>query len=137
LELGAWKGRSTVALARHAKLVVSVDWHRGDAGTGPGDTLIEYLANIRELANVVPVLSRFEDFLPLLGYWNFDMVFVDGAHDRESAKSDLQAARRLCHRGGVIASHDYTTHPDVQAAVRDVMGREPDRIVGSVAVYEC
>jgi predicted O-methyltransferase YrrM len=134
LELGAWKGRSTVALARHAKLVVSVDWHRGDDGTGPGDTLTEYLASVRELTNVVPVVARFDEFLSYLGSQNFDTVFVDGAHDWQSARSDLHAAHRLCRPGGVIACHDYTTHEEVRRAWGDVFFRNPDQIVGSIAV---
>src|SRR5262245_50782959 len=52
LELGSYKGKSTVCMAQTARLVVSVDPHQGDRGLGPADTFAEFRANI-EAAGVL------------------------------------------------------------------------------------
>jgi hypothetical protein len=45
------------------------------------------------------------DFSP---YWKkIDLFFVDGAHTYDYVKSDSIHALRCCHRGSVIAWHDY------------------------------
>src|SRR4029077_11328726 len=49
LEIGAWLGRSTVALARSARLVVSVDHHHGPPYDGNGSTLQRFLSNLERL----------------------------------------------------------------------------------------
>ena len=75
LELGAWKGRSTVVLAEVASYVVSVDRHRGIPGHG--ESLDEYLANVRDLANVAVVIAGFADIVPHLARLR------DGLHRRQ------------------------------------------------------
>jgi hypothetical protein len=61
LELGAYRGRSTIALASVAKRVVSVDWHRGDPAVGNSDTLGRFMANVEAAGmrdKVVPVVGE-------------------------------------------------------------------------------
>lgn len=109
LELGAWYGASTIALARSARLVVSVDWHRGAPDQFAGDSLPTYLANIREWGNVIPVVGRFEDVLPLLRVQAFDLVFIDGTHTFRAARDDIELAAELVKPAGVIVAHDHGT----------------------------
>ncbi len=40
----------------------------------------------------------------------FDLVFIDGRHDYDSAKRDLELAAKLIRPGGIIICDDYT-HP--------------------------
>ena len=36
-----------------------------------------------------------------------DFVFIDGAHDYESMKKDIQACKRILRPGGIICGHDF------------------------------
>lgn len=110
LELGAWLGRSTVCLAQTAARLYSVDWHRGDEHAGLAPTLAPYLRNLNRYGlfdRVIPIIGRFEDVLPALGYAHFDGVFLDGFHTYEAVLSDADQARRLVAPGGWMAFHDY------------------------------
>jgi hypothetical protein len=130
LELGAWKGRSTVVLARTAVLVVSVDRHRPFRGNGEvEDALAEYLANVRPLENVAAVVGEFA-VADLFHPDAFGLVFVDGVHDFESVTRDVSRARRFdCP----LAVHDWGRFK-VRPAVR-ALGLEPTHVVDSLAVF--
>jgi len=142
LELGSFEGLSTAAMARRAKRVHSVDWHRGDAGTAGngGDnpwTLPAMADNLRELGlldKVVLHVGRFEDILPLLKPQSFDVVFVDGAHDLASVRADLTQATRLVRPGGLICCHD-TDQAGVATACNETFGRGPAGRVDTLAWY--
>lgn len=122
LELGALYGRSTLALAAGAKLVVSVDWHHGDADAGDVDSLRPYLENVRNVGNVIPVVGRFEQIVPLFARATFGLVFIDGAHDLYSVRRDLWLALSVLAPGGWVAMHDYAggAFPDVARAVEEI-----------------
>ena len=82
LEIGAYKGRSSVALAQVAREVISVDpFSANDAGIAQENrktTLIEYLFHISGYQNIFPVIGYSHQILPLLKTRVIDMVFVDG-----------------------------------------------------------
>lgn len=131
LELGAWKGRSTVCLAAVARRVVSVDAHRGDPATGPADTYAEYLANVTasgSLDRITPVLLRFQDLVDLGP--RFDLVFVDGAHDADSVEHDTRLALQFIRPGGTIAWHDLGYESVREGLQR--LGLAPAALVGSL-----
>jgi len=129
LELGAYKGRSTVVLSEHAKYVISVDRHQGV--NYPEDTFTDYLLAVRELPNVAIVVARFEDFVPYI--WNMEMVFIDGDHDYNSVKRDIQLALDLDTL--VIVFHDWD-FDEVRAAARPYFLGEPDALSGSIASFK-
>jgi len=129
LELGAWKGRSTTALASTARLVVSADWHRGDPDAGYEPTLPDYWANVRDLPNVAVVVGDFGQIVPLFASI-FDLAFVDGAHDYESVLRDARGALHLT--SGLVLFHDYD-QPQVQEAVAAV-GFKPIQAIDTLAV---
>lgn len=106
LELGSWKGRSTVCLAEVADLVVSVDWHIGDSGTGSERTLPAFLANLGTL-NVVVVIQEITVAARALAPHAFDLVFIDDDHFGDAPERSTQVALRCVRPGGVIAWHDY------------------------------
>jgi SAM-dependent methyltransferase len=130
LELGAWKGRSTVVLAEVASYVVSVDRHRGIEEIGESDALDEYLANVRSLSNVAIVIAEFEDILPFLD--KFGLVYVDGDHGVAAVSRDTHSAR--FRAWDVIAFHDWD-FPAVRDTVTTIFKRPPNGLVGSVASY--
>ena len=132
LELGSYKGRSTVCLALVAAHVVSVDTHRGDADTGPTDTLADFRANLQAHGvadRVTSVVGRFgftDAFFDAIGPVPFDFVFIDGAHDAASVEHDTRLALAVVKQGGVIAWHDLD-----RVRVQDGLHR-----AGVIADYE-
>ena len=128
LELGAYKGRSTVVLSEHAKYVISVDRHRGV--NYPEDTFTDYLTAVRDLPNVAIVVANFQDFVPHLR--DVDMVFIDGDHDYDSVQRDIILALSVDPRLVVFHDWDFT---DVRAAARQFFG-EPGALSGSIASFK-
>jgi predicted O-methyltransferase YrrM len=123
LEIGSYCGRSTICMAQTAKRVYALDWHRGDAGAGWGQTLPEFLANIERYGvadKVIPLVGRTDDLSPILADLSVEFVFVDGAHDADSVRADTRLALRVLKPGGVIAFHDFD-YPSVRDAVASVV----------------
>jgi len=109
LEIGAYYGRSTIALASVAKVVHSIDPHRGGPDDAP-DTLPSFLENLRSHGvrnNVVVHVGLSTDVLPLVRADSFDVVFVDAMHQRPEVDVDLTLAARCVRAGGWLAMHDY------------------------------
>ena len=134
LEIGSYCGKSTIAMARTAMLVVSIDHHRGDSGTGEADTFAEFRANLERfnVANkVVPIVADVSLTTPLIPRNEFDMAFVDGEHTYESVMRDLRVATWATNN--IIAMHD-THYPDVMRAAED-RGIAPfDDIAGTLGI---
>lgn len=134
LEVGAWLGRSTVAMARTAQLVISVDHHRGskehrdgtfaglhDDLTGEDSTLRRFLVNVAAcgISNVIPVIAPFEEIAPHLG--GCGMAFIDASHDHASVYRDAHDAWTMCLTfKAPLVFHDYGTWPGVVSAVAQI-----------------
>lgn len=134
LELGAWKGRSTVAMAEVARYVVSVDQHRGIKEREGVDSLPDYLDAVRGLANVAVVIAPFELVVPLFDSF-FDLCYIDGSHDEQSVYRDAMMAMEHVVGYGTIAFHDWDIEEVRKGALR-AMCRQPDSLAGSVASFE-
>jgi len=112
VEIGAWKGRSTIALLRGCKgFVFAVDpWHGGTQGYS------EFVYNTMEFDHLVifkmPSLRAVTMFTAPV-----DMVFIDADHSYEAVKSDIEAWLPKTTR--IISGHDYgdTLSPGVKRAV--------------------
>jgi predicted O-methyltransferase YrrM len=79
------------------------------------------------------------DFSPYLG--RMDIVFVDGAHHFEIAKSDSLNALRMVRPGGLIVWHDFANYGDYNDVTRAILDVLPgDQIVQvsntQLAVYK-
>lgn len=109
LEIGAYYGRSTIALASVARVVHSIDPHRGGPDDAP-DTLPSFLENLRAhgvRSTVVVHVGLSTDVLPLVKPDSFDIVFVDAMHQRPEVDEDLALAAGCVRAGGWLAMHDY------------------------------
>ncbi len=109
LEIGAYYGRSTIAMGSVAKVVHSIDPHRGGPDDAP-DTLPSFLENLRThgvRGNVVVHVGLSTDLLPLVRRDSFDVVFVDAMHQRPEVDVDLALAAGCVRAGGWLAMHDY------------------------------
>jgi len=110
LEFGSQYGRSTIALARFARSVHSVDWHRGDAFCAGGESLQPLLDNLGKAGVEDRVAIHVSGFTVSASAFKpeyFGFAFIDGAHDAASAYLDLSTAWPLVQIGGRIALHDY------------------------------
>jgi predicted O-methyltransferase YrrM len=67
--------------------------------------------------------SRTFDFSPYEGH--ADIVFIDGGHTYEIARSDTENALRICRPGGVILWHDFGNYGDYADVVRGVLDCVP------------
>jgi predicted O-methyltransferase YrrM len=108
LEIGSYCGKSTICLAKSAKLVVSVDPHDGRGTPRPKNTLAEFISNlerygVRDKVTALLSISKVDS--------EFDIVFIDGAHDADSVEADIQHAVNHLSPNGLIVFHDYREFP--------------------------
>jgi predicted O-methyltransferase YrrM len=110
LEIGSLYGRSTVAMARKARQLHSVDWHRGDKHAGQRDSLHTFInnLNIHNVRHKVVIhVCKAEEMEEILAPGCFDFAFVDGLHTYEATRKFIQIAKKCVKPGGLIAVHDY------------------------------
>ncbi len=119
VEIGSWKGRSTIWLASGSRAgggatVYAVDPHTGSrehqAGGGVVATFAEFQRNVAAagVADLVsPVVKPSREAVndvpdPVA------LVFVDGAHEYEAVRVDFETWFPRLVEGGVMAFHDTT-----------------------------
>ncbi|KIH99935.1 hypothetical protein LP52_04645 [Streptomonospora alba] len=133
LEIGTYCGKSTVflgaAVRQSGGSVVTVDHHRGseehqlgweyhdpglvDPDTGRLDTLREFrrtVAAARLEDHVVAVVGRSADVARL---WSarLAMLFIDGGHTEDAARTDYESWTPHLVPGGTLAIHDVFPDP--------------------------
>lgn len=116
VEVGAWRGRSTIALAlardqiEAACAVISVDHFKGNQEHQPlnWDLKAEFLANMYRCA------VRFElkegGSVEIGKSWDrapIGLLFIDGSHEYEDVYADILAWEPNVAPGGRIIMHDY------------------------------
>lgn len=125
LEIGTYLGRSTVAMARTAAAVVTVDHHAGPPQDSAGATTLRFIENVNRFAvseTVIPIVAGFERVHRYLQPV-FEMAFIDGAHDGISVLRDAKAAHGLCRPGASLCFHDYGVHLGVTSGVHELARR--------------
>ena len=139
IEIGSWKGRSTHALASACKgKVYAVDTWLGSpedligpdaphAEARTGDIYSQFLANVTDCPNVVPIQS--ESVAAAAVVADADMVFIDASHEYASVKADIDAWFPKSKK--LICGHDYN-HPGVELAVREAFGGRATVAEGSI-----
>lgn len=119
LEVGTFCGKSTIVLAQVCPLVVTADWHRGDANVGDQDSASEYLGNLRRYRlghKVVSLLARVEDAGPLLAGGQFGCIYVDAEHYADAVEVSIRSVEHCANQSCTWVFHDYGLG-DVQAVV--------------------
>lgn len=148
LELGSFAGRSTVVLARSARLVVAVDHHRGSPEHQPGgaafvegsldrdglvDSSFQFLRNLTDYGvreRVIPVVGRGLEAIALMKDELFDLAFIDADHSEEATYALGAAAARVVRAEGWLLFHDCNELPVARAVAR--LAQE-----WSVEIVEC
>ena len=105
LEIGSFCGKSTVCMARVAKSVTCCDYWDGRGTAEPRSTYAEFRETIKRygVAGKISELHPDDD----VPQSQFDLVFIDGDHSRESVQTDIVKALQALRPGGLIAFHDY------------------------------
>lgn len=111
LEIGSYCGKSTICLAQSAEFVVAVDPHDGRGTPKPKNTLSELSDNLVRygVGDKVEIHPYTSNELPTC--YEFDIAFIDGAHDYESVAADIQHALTVLTPDGILAFHDYRRGP--------------------------
>jgi predicted O-methyltransferase YrrM len=152
LEIGTFKGRSTIALAAGRKMagaspVYTVDHGHGSAehkGTLPEEgTWREALRNLERmgvLGWVVPVMLDSLRARIALDDMRWSLVFIDGGHDRLSVLTDAALWLPRIRPEGLIAFHDYSGAGNLNVvptvdALKALMALEPVGQAGSITFF--
>jgi len=111
VEIGSWKGRSTIWLGWGAKegnnKVYAVDPHSGSP-TEPGSTYEEFLENIKRAGLEETVVPIRRTSMEALKEWTFPIgiLFIDGDHKYEAVVNDFMGWGKFLVEGGSLAIHD-------------------------------
>jgi predicted O-methyltransferase YrrM len=131
VEIGSWKGRSTIALAsaivtRSASgIVLAVDPHRGGVAhrmLGEEDTFDRFLANLERagVSRVVqPIRANSEAARGQVPDHSVHVLFVDGSHRYEDVLNDIDTWESALCPAARVAFHDAISSPGVAAALRE------------------
>lgn len=121
IEIGAWKGLSTtwllVAAFRSGKQLTTIDHFTGSSEhrlDGPVDTYPEFLKNINRICGRFGIPDSCLNVLKMdsmeaakcVEDKSIGMIFIDGSHEYDLVKSDMEAWRLKVIPGGIIALHD-------------------------------
>lgn len=150
LEIGSFKGRSTVGLATvaaHYGLgpVVAVDPHTAPASTDPNllgasSSFDDFMANLRRagVEEHVEVHRRFSQ--DLADTWDrpIRLLWIDGDHTFAGAQRDLDCYRRFLQPGAIVALHDSLSNFDgpIRVMVESLLASDdfgPSGFHGSIA----
>jgi predicted O-methyltransferase YrrM len=118
IEIGSWKGRSTICLALgaqaagHTEKIVAIDPHTGSSEHHDGDqgvnTFADFRRNIKNAGVEVLIEPLVATSRAAADDFNeqVELAFIDGAHEYEFVRDDFEQwfPKVIC--GGVMAFHD-------------------------------
>jgi hypothetical protein len=110
LELGRYHGKSTCSILQSCARLVSVD----RISTSYAEQWIERLNLFRERVDLIQ-----GEFKSIAGTGPYDLILIDGEHNRSNVSEDIKTALPLLSDFGVLAFHDFLQPrwPDVQRVV--------------------
>jgi len=147
IEIGSWKGRSTICLAKGSqqgkkKMVYAIDPHSGSEEHtrtfGAISTLDTFLHNIAKakVGQLIKPLIMTGHAASKVVKEPVSLLFIDGAHDYESVKPDYLDCYPKLSVGGIIAFHDTISWPGPRQVVRDYLFNSQKikniKVIGSI-----
>jgi predicted O-methyltransferase YrrM len=130
VEIGTYRGDSTIIFAKAFRNVITIDPFKSGIGgiNNSVDMNIvyrQYLNNVKGFKNIrlikdfsYNVVKTFED-------GEIDVVYVDGLHTYKAVKQDTKEWVPKIKKGGYITGHDYhlKKFPGVVKAVIECLGK--------------
>ena len=134
VEIGSWKGKSTICLAKGSQQsngvkIYAVDPHQEtfthkNWSTGQS-TLDQFRENIKK-SNldelVVPIVKTSRDAANDIDK-PVELIFIDGNHQYEAVREDLQRWFPKVKDGGIMAFHDTTDYDGPRRVVSEFVFR--------------
>lgn len=145
VEIGSWKGKSTIWLANGSLAVkggkvYAIDPHVG----GPDQEMIglrdvrteaEFRDNLRKAGVESAVVSIVKPSMEVLKAWDkpIGLLWIDGDHRYESVRDDFFGWEPHVGEGGLIALHDTYSWEGVRRFVdEDILRSERFKVLGQV-----
>ncbi len=135
VEIGSWKGKSTIWLAQGVKdskqktLIYAIDPHTGSPEHQKDNTkvwtfdIFQKNINNAGVAGIIhPIIKTSADAIEHIKN-PIELLFIDGAHEYESVLEDYTLYRPLVIDGGFIAFHD-TPWPGVEQLMKEILRRD-------------
>jgi len=145
VEIGSWKGKSTVWLAKGSQAGKKVKVYAVDPHTGADEQKIQYgneiwtfeefKGNIKKagIENlVVPIVKTSEE--AALG-WDgepIELLWIDGAHDYEFVKKDFDLWSKYIVEEGIIAFHDSLAPGPAKVIEQDILAANQYKFLGRI-----
>ncbi len=151
VEIGSWKGKSTVWLGCGSKSGNKVKIYAVDPHTGSSEhqkmygkvwTFEEFKKNIlkAEVDDIVVPLVRTSEDAARNFHEPVELIFIDGAHEYEYVKLDFDTWFPLVIDGGMMAFHDSTSAQGPKRVVADLVYKSRRfrnvRLVDSITVAQ-
>ncbi len=117
VEIGSWKGRSTICLGKGSKAgnkikIYAIDPHRGTSTQEyyqVKTSCEEFRKNIRDAGVddiIFPIIKISKEAAKIFNE-PIEFLFIDGEHDYENVKLDFESWYPKVIYGGIIAFHDH------------------------------
>jgi len=130
IEIGSWKGKSSAYLAveiiksgKNITLDCIDTWegsseHINDLYVKSNSLYELFIKNTSSLSSVINPI-KMNSIFASKNYEDrtIDFIFIDGSHDYESVKADINAWLPKVKIGGIISGHDYGSWKTVTKAV--------------------
>lgn len=148
VEIGSWKGKSTLCLLKGAKRskvrVVAIDTFRGSEEHGDVDTYSEFNNNINKYTEYknIEVIRKTSENANEDWHGAISLLFIDGSHEYEDVKKDFYLWEKFVEKDGYILFHDSFPqgHPDVQLFIIKHLYNRDDynfiKAVHSISVFK-
>jgi len=133
VEVGSYIGESTELFAKKCKRVYAIDpwknYYDGDDKSFYQQypmELIEQAFDIRmkKFNNVIKIKGESAKESKKSGDKAFNFVYIDGNHQYENVKEDIETWLPKIKPNGMIGGHDYGYLPDVTKAVDEIFGKQ-------------
>lgn len=135
VEIGSWKGLSTVCLALGLKegyKIYAIDPHEGSIEHERErieDSYKDFVENIRKFGvenKVVPMVMTSKHAFKKWNKGKIALLWVDGNHEYEYVKYDVENWSKLLKKNGILAMHDFAspTDIDVTKVVFNIVARK-------------
>jgi predicted O-methyltransferase YrrM len=141
LEVGAYHGKSTCVIAEVCAHLTTVDLSTYEWSKEFGDVVkADFLNNISKYKNIEYFIDDSTKLLPKMIDFGltFDVIFIDGCHDRPIVLNDLFNSLFLTRDAeSLIACHDYynTEYSDIKRVV-DVFVPTVDYTANSIVAFK-